>query len=159
MIRKYDSGTVLVVEDNAAILEGMRYLIEAAGYSVLCAEDGQTALRQLCQRSALPRAILLDLMMPQMDGWQLLNELQRNAVFAKIPVVVVSALNLDDSCFPGAAGYLRKPVKYDRLLAVLEEVGEGASHDKNNVGRNNLRRHSQAQPSRMLGNQLDLQDI
>lgn len=130
-----DSYTVLIVEDHVDVRDTMRCLIEAAGYRAICAANGQIALRELCQQKALPRAILVDLMMPLMDGWQLLNELQRNVIFADIPVVVVSALNLDVSGFPGAAGYLRKPVRYDRLLAVLTEVCEGAISSDNSQAR------------------------
>lgn len=144
-----DSYTVLIVEDHFDNRETMRCLIEAAGYHALCAENGQSALRQLCQLKAPPRAILLDLMMPTMDGWQLMNELQRNAVFAKIPAVIVSALDLDASSFPGAAGYLRKPVEYDCLRSVLAEVSKGTSHDKDNVGRASMNADT-AEPSVML---------
>lgn len=68
---------------------------------------------------SLPCLVLLDLMMPLMDGWQFLSKLQRNAVFAKIPVVLVSALKLDSTNFPSVAGSLRKPVAHEALLATL----------------------------------------
>lgn len=149
---------MLVVEDHVDVLETTRCLIEAAGYHALCAENGQTALRLLCQQKELPRAILLDLMMPLMDGWQLLNELQRNVAFAKIPVVVVSALDLDASNFPSAAGYLRKPVRYERLLAVLAGVCEDTCRSKDNMGRTIRYADTpkRAEHRVMLGNQLDL---
>lgn len=138
MTRYYDACTVLIVEDNADARDTMCCLIEQAGYHALCAENGQAALRQLCRLKTLPCVILLDLMMPLMDGWQLLNELQRNAAFAKIPVVLVSALKLDSTCFPSVTGYLSKPVAYETLLATLTGVCPGTPCGENNAGGANV---------------------
>ncbi len=122
MISNADRPTVLVVEDSIEVLETMRCLLQEPGYRVVCAGDGHEALRRLSRMEKLPDAILLDLMMPLMDGWQVLNELQRNAVFSNIPVILVSALDLDAPCFPQVAAYLRKPIDCPALMKTLASI-------------------------------------
>jgi CheY-like chemotaxis protein len=111
---------VLVVEDDPDIQQVLRFALEMAGYPVATADNGVEAIRQL-QAGAPPCLILLDLMMPVMDGWQFRAEQQRDPALAAIPVVVISA----DGRVPqkaaslGAAGYMRKPVDFDRLVEVV----------------------------------------
>lgn len=113
---------VLIVDDHPDIREGVRILLEDSGYEAVLAENGQEALRQLCRLEYPPCIILLDLMMPLMDGWQLMEELQRNALFSKIPVAVISASNLDVRSFSHAAAYLKKPINYRELYSILERA-------------------------------------
>lgn len=126
MISHVSRPSVLIVEDSVEVLEATRCLVQEGGYSVVCAADGHEALWHLSRMNPLPDVILLDLMMPLMDGWQVLNELQRNAVFSNIPVILVSALDLDAPCFPQVTAYLRKPVNCGRLLAVLADICDTA---------------------------------
>jgi CheY-like chemotaxis protein len=108
------SDIVLVVDDDAEIRETLSTLLEHEGYTVLRAENGKRALEQL--RSAHPSCVLLDLMMPVMSGWEVLEEIQENADLAGIPIVVVSAM-----CAPGAKACLQKPVNLDELLDVVDQ--------------------------------------
>ncbi len=133
MITKVSRPTVLIVDDSVEVLETMRCLVKAPGYHVECAADGHEALRRLSRMKQLPAVILLDLMMPQMDGWQVLNELQRNAVFSNIPVILVSGLDLDAPCFPQVAAYVKKPVDCQQLLATLAGICGGSSSDKSTI--------------------------
>jgi two-component system response regulator CpxR len=105
-------GTVLVVDDDAEIREVLIHLLEQEGYTVLGAENGLQALVQL--RESQPNLMLLDLMMPVMSGWEVLEALAETGELARIPVIVVSAM-----CAPGAQACLRKPVDLDELLALV----------------------------------------
>jgi CheY-like chemotaxis protein len=83
-------ASVLVVEDNEDIREAIGEILEDEGYDVVLAEDGERAL-ELLGEMARPCLLLVDLIMPKMNGWDLLNALSKNDRLATIPVVVVSA--------------------------------------------------------------------
>ena len=83
---------VLVVDDDATTREMLRRLVQAEGWTVSEAENGRDALAQLAERT--PALILLDLMMPEMDGFQFVLETQRNEAWRAIPVVVITAKDL-----------------------------------------------------------------
>jgi CheY-like chemotaxis protein len=114
-------GTLLIVDDDPDILETMGMVLEACGYRVIAARDGQSAL-DLLRGGARPALIILDLMMPGMDGWTFLSEQQRDPELAAIPVVVVSG---DTDAVRHAEGLevaakLCKPVDVDTLLAAVQ---------------------------------------
>jgi DNA-binding response OmpR family regulator len=113
--------TVLVVDDDRDIRDVLTDALEAEGYRVVTAADGQEALDWLRRRLVRPCIVLLDLMMPRMDGIQFRTESLNDADLAVIPVVVLSA---DPSVIATAkslnfAGSLRKPVPLDALLAAV----------------------------------------
>jgi CheY-like chemotaxis protein len=83
---------VLVVDDDPVVRELLRRQLEAEGYRVSEAGDGRAALARL--REAVPGVILLDLMMPEMDGFELMEAMRREAGWASIPVVVLTAKDL-----------------------------------------------------------------
>lgn len=91
MDREQVNKRVLLVEDNAGIREPPAELLAMKGHDVLQAGNGREALALLRQRP-LPGLILLDLMMPVMDGWAFLAEKERDATLAPIPVVIMSAV-------------------------------------------------------------------
>jgi CheY-like chemotaxis protein len=107
---------VLVVEDDAIVRGAMQLVLEWEGYRVACAADGREALDYL-EESGPPSLILLDLMMPVVDGWQFRREQQSNPAVADVPVVIVSALDASDA--PPAAGHVRKPFQPEELLEVV----------------------------------------
>ena len=115
-----EAEDILVVEDDGDARWALKALLEAEGYRVACAAHGGEALDYLRQ-SRPPRAILLDLSMPVMDGWTFRKQQQRVAAWAVIPVVLLSAE--EDLAWQaaslGAAGYLHKPVEVERLLAAV----------------------------------------
>ena len=111
-------ATVLLVEDNDDVREMMSLALQLAGNGVLTASNGSEALRVLAERPP-PCLILLDLMMPVMDGWELRAALRRDPTLSRIPVVVISALTEDMARRLGATGYLPKPVDIDQLLQVV----------------------------------------
>jgi DNA-binding response OmpR family regulator len=114
-----ESRLVQVVEDDPDVGEIMEMILDAEGYGVLRAQDGREALDQL--REAAPCLILLDLMMPGMNGWEFRSEQLRHDELARIPVVVMTGAG-DDSAKVAelnAAAYIRKPVELDELLRVV----------------------------------------
>lgn len=117
-------GLILVVEDDPDGRMLMRVALEAAGYDVALAAHGLEALERL--RAGLrPDLVLLDLVMPVMDGMQFLQEQRRDPALASVPVVIVSAINRSQAqaAALGAAEYLNKPVDLDRLAAIIGRQG------------------------------------
>jgi CheY-like chemotaxis protein len=113
-------ATVLLVEDNEDVREMMSVVLQMAGIRVLMAANGREALQVLTD-SAEPCLILLDLMMPVMDGWEFRTILKNDSRLSRIPIVVVSAMTEDMVERLGATAYLPKPVDIDRLLDVVSE--------------------------------------
>lgn len=112
--------TVFVVEDDADTREMFCRFLEMEGYRVESAPDGKQALEQL-SAGASPCVILLDLMMPVMDGWQFRREQVQRAALSAIPVIVVSAAGRDRIAQIDADAVLSKPVDLDELLACVTE--------------------------------------
>jgi len=112
--------TVFIVEDDVDTREMMGRFLEMEGYHVESAANGKLALEQL---DAEPGAclILLDLMMPVMDGWQFRREQVQHEAIANIPVIVVSAAGRDRIKQIDADGYLSKPVDLDELLTQVTQ--------------------------------------
>jgi CheY-like chemotaxis protein len=126
------SGTILIVEDNAEIRDSLRDIFEGEGYVVLTAENGAVGL-QLARCRTPPALVLLDLMMPVMDGWDFLRELRGSGIPAleRLPVTVVSGIaDHEEAAQLGSlygCGLLGKPLDIDALLRVaLEACGSGA---------------------------------
>lgn len=117
---------VMVVEDDPSIREVVTQILKFEGYTVHTAENGQQALDQL-KRIPYPVLILLDLMMPVMNGWQFLEVRKKNAVLAALPVVVVSAI-ADQNGTPDATEVIRKPPDIDSLLGVVHHHCRRATH-------------------------------
>jgi CheY-like chemotaxis protein len=115
---------VLVIDDERKIAHVMRLLLEQRGHSVLVAEDGSRGLA-LAQRQA-PDVILLDIMMPVMDGFATLEALRSSARTSDIPVLIVSAMQPEQAeqrCYSlGARGYIRKPFDAGILVGTVEEL-------------------------------------
>jgi DNA-binding response OmpR family regulator len=111
-------NTILVVEDNSQAAKLLSLYLAHAGYQVLTAQNGSQALMLAAQHH--PMAITLDLMLPDMDGWQVLTELKAMPRTRNIPVVIVSVLDRQALGFHlGALDYLVKPVERAELLHVL----------------------------------------
>jgi CheY-like chemotaxis protein len=111
---------ILVVDDDADVRESLIDIIQDSGYEAIGAVHGQDALDRLRADNDRPCIILLDLMMPVMDGWQF-REAQRNdPELANIPVVVISAYRHRPSVTElDAAEYINKPVQIDSLMDVI----------------------------------------
>jgi two-component system, chemotaxis family, chemotaxis protein CheY len=111
---------ILVVEDEPDIREIICMILESRGICAVGAEDGQEALDLLHGRPA-PSLVILDLMMPRMDGWQFSDAVRDDPELAGIPIVVLSGdgqISAKASRLR-AAGHVRKPVDMDELLAII----------------------------------------
>ena len=110
--------TVVVVEDDRRSFDLLRVYLEAAGARVVSARDGEEGLDTV--RRLSPAGVILDILLPGIDGWEVLARLKADPRTAAIPVIVVSMLDERGRGFAlGAAEYLVKPVGKDQLLAAL----------------------------------------
>jgi len=116
------SATVFIVEDDVDTREMLGRFLELEGYHVETAANGKLALERLGSVvGAGPCVILLDLMMPVMDGWQFRQAQVRDAALAGIPVIVVSAAGRERLEKIQADAYLSKPVDLDELLGCVTQ--------------------------------------
>ena len=111
---------ILVVEDDDDIRDSIKELLEEEGYCIETAANGQQALAQIRVRGA-PQLILLDLMMPVMDGWQFQNQLRQDPDCAQIPVIVISASKFSRQRVEADA-FIPKPLDAGILLETIESV-------------------------------------
>jgi CheY-like chemotaxis protein len=122
------STIVLVVEDDADTREALCDVLALFGYAPLAAANGKAALDLLRERDAasMPCLIILDVMMPVMDGWEFRAEQQRDGALAAIPVIFLTA---DATAGKrarrtGAAAFIAKPVEIDGLLDTIGRFAE-----------------------------------
>jgi DNA-binding response OmpR family regulator len=116
--------SVLVVDDEPQVVWMLQFSLEAEGFQTFAARDGRTALDELRQHS--PQLMLLDIMMPVMDGWSVLQEVRDLPEGERPRVVVVSArASLRDRAKAaelGADAFVAKPFNVDDLLGVLNRL-------------------------------------
>ena len=111
--------SILIIEDDESIRETLKLFLEIEGYSVLTAENGKEALNMLAGRRQLC-LILVDLMMPVMDGWQFVEAAGADRDLAATPIVVVTAF-AERASGIRARAILKKPVDLDFLLRMVRE--------------------------------------
>ena len=115
---------VLVIEDEPSISQLLRIVLEHRGHEVLVADDGSRGLATATRRS--PDAIILDVMMPFMDGFAVPEALREDDRSVSIPVMMLSAIQkeaVEERCYGmGAQAFVRKPFDPDMLLGTLEEM-------------------------------------
>jgi CheY-like chemotaxis protein len=112
---------LLVVDDDADLREAITDVLRDAGYEVIVASNGRNALEVLARTSPLPGLVLLDMMMPVLDGAGFLAEVHGHPQFGGIPVVVFSASAHPNLQQIGAKGWVRKPVDLESLLEVVSQ--------------------------------------
>jgi DNA-binding response OmpR family regulator len=109
---------ILVVDDESELVESLSEGLQAHGYQVVTATDGITAVN--AARSEKPSLILLDLMLPQLDGFRILKLLKTDERYQDIPILIISArATAEDRTLAvecGADGWLTKPVRMEELL-------------------------------------------
>jgi signal transduction histidine kinase/DNA-binding response OmpR family regulator len=121
---------VLVIEDEDEAFDTLSAYLHSAGYTPIRARSGEEALR--LARSMTPVAITLDIVLPGMEGWQVLRELKADAATAELPVIIVSMLdNRELALAVGADDYFVKPVEWPRLLRRLAEITGRAALPRN----------------------------
>ena len=113
-------STILVVEDNDDVRDMMAVTLQLEGHDVVTAANGRQALDCL-HRGVEPCMILLDLMMPVMNGWEFQEAVAKEPDLCDIPVVIVSAAAGDIVKRARAAKFLPKPIDVDKLLDVVDD--------------------------------------
>ncbi len=119
--------TVLIIEDEKLIIVSTQMVLESVGFQVESATDGEEGIKKA--KEVKPDLILLDIMMPGIDGWETLKRLKRDPDTQGIPVVIFTAREHarghQKSAEMGAAGYFRKPFEPDELIELVEKhVGQ-----------------------------------
>jgi CheY-like chemotaxis protein len=109
---------VLIVEDDEDLREMMAQLLTLEGFGTASVANGREALEYL-HDGERPRVILLDLMMPVMDGWEFCRQQQADPRLAAVPVIVLSALDQARSASLNATAFLKKPLDFDHLIALV----------------------------------------
>jgi DNA-binding response OmpR family regulator len=122
-------STILIADDDGDILGLLETVLQRAGYGPIPAADGEEALR--LARERLPRACILDVVMPRLGGLDVLRALRSEAATAQIPVLILSASvqnpDVEAALKAGANDYLTKPFSYTELLDRLNRVLDGHS--------------------------------
>ena len=111
--------TVLVVDDDDAIQVALKIVLEDRGWAVIIAEDGRAALDVLGR--IIPDVIVLDLMMPRMDGFSFVRQLEQRGIRGRTPIIVLTAAGRARPMVAqmGVDGYLEKPSTIDTLVAEI----------------------------------------
>ncbi len=111
--------TILIVEDDESIRETLQAVLELEGHEVLTAENGQEGLNVLAVQPK-PCLILLDLMMPVMNGWEFATALENDSKLSSIPIIVVSAYT-DKATTIKSIGFLKKPIDLRSLNETVKK--------------------------------------
>jgi CheY-like chemotaxis protein len=112
-----DACPVLIVEDDADLRDMMAQMLTIEGFDTSAVANGREALDYL-QREARPHVILLDLMMPVMDGWEFRRRQKADPALAPVPVIVLSALDPARAAVD-ATHFLKKPLDFDHLIELV----------------------------------------
>lgn len=110
---------ILIVEDDDAIRETLRLTLELEGYVVATASNGKEGLEVL-SKMLNPCLVLLDLMMPVMDGWEFVETLESNNTSPTVPVVVVTAFAEKVRTMPRAKSVIKKPIDLEVLIETVK---------------------------------------
>lgn len=118
------SRRILIADDEVAICQLLRTTLESEGYLTASAYDGLETLDKVKEWN--PHVLILDVMMPKLDGWNVVAELRAQPETANLPVVMLTALGQSDamvtSIMSGADVHLAKPFKPDELLSIIERL-------------------------------------
>ena len=120
---------ILVVEDDTDLLEIMRLSLKGAGYSIATATNGIEALKKA--RTLSPDLILLDLVLPELDGFAVCETLRRDRATAEVPIIVVTGLSSEFTRLAGlesgATDYVTKPVSPMALVSKIDALLKGTA--------------------------------
>ncbi|HAX61451.1 MAG TPA: hypothetical protein DCX95_02685 [Elusimicrobia bacterium] len=118
--------TILIVEDESAVVDLLKFLLDKDGYTTAVAYDGEDALNQV--KAARPDLILLDIMLPKLDGYTVQKQLQSNENTANIPTIVLTAKGGMQDMFQlekNVVAYIEKPFDPKILREKVKEVLNG----------------------------------
>jgi CheY-like chemotaxis protein len=117
---------LLIVDDEVAIVEALQDVLVSEGYDVRTAYNGAEGLKRMTE--VRPDLVLLDMMMPVMDGRELLHRMRQERALKRIPVIVMSAGRISEEERRISSRFLAKPFELDVLLATIAEEIEKAAH-------------------------------
>ena len=113
---------ILVVDDDARNIFALTSLLENQEMEVICATNGRTAI-DLLMRTRDVSIVLMDIMMPEMDGYETMREIRKSPVFRTLPILALTAKAMKgdrEKCLDaGASDYIAKPVNTDQLLSLM----------------------------------------
>ncbi len=116
--------TALIIEDNLEIRENLTEILELAGYTIVTASNGNEGLKMVT--GDLPDFILCDIMMPEMDGYNVIREIKANPKTKEIPFIYVTASaeksEMKKALDMGADGYVRKPFDIEELMDAINKA-------------------------------------
>ncbi len=116
-------NTILVVDDDPKVIKNISEYLKKSGYDIISTTSGKEAIT-LAEKYQ-PYAITLDIIMPEMDGWEVLQKLKLNPKTSDIPVIVISVSNERDTGYAlGASGYINKPVDKQVLISEIRKLNE-----------------------------------
>ncbi|HUS63426.1 MAG TPA: response regulator [Kofleriaceae bacterium] len=116
----HPKGVVLLVDDEDDLRDSLQDELEAAGYLVLAARDGVEALPRM-RGLTVPTVAVIDLVMPRMNGWQLLEAMQQDSTLREIPVIVITAQD-PPSPLPAGTRVVKKPFVSPRLRLTIDAL-------------------------------------
>jgi len=116
-------GKILVIEDNEQNLYLLKFLLENSGHEVIPATDGQSGIAVAAREK--PTLILLDIQLPQMDGYEVARRLRLQDDLRKVPIVAVTSYAMpgdrEKAIAAGCSGYIEKPINPDTFIKQVEE--------------------------------------
>ncbi|MGB5158348.1 response regulator [Desulfobacterium sp. N47] len=117
------NGTLLIIEDNQQNLYMMRFLLEKSGFTVVGAENGRDGIdKALCHK---PLAILLDIQLPEMDGYAVAAELKKHRELDEVPIIAVTSYAMvgdrERILAAGATGYIEKPIDPETFVGEIRK--------------------------------------
>ena len=121
--KSLENKRIMIVEDDMRNIFSLTYLLEEKGSTIITAENGKKALEKLKDESRID-LILMDIMMPEMDGYETMAEIRKKKEYKNLPIIALTAKAMKgdrQKCIDaGANDYLSKPVNVDDLLSKLE---------------------------------------
>lgn len=115
------NNRLLIIEDNEQNLYLMRFLLEMSGFAIVGAEDGRKGIEMAL--SCKPLAILLDIQLPEMDGYAVAAELKKYRDLSKVPIIAVTSYAMvgdrEQILAAGATGYIEKPINPETFVAEI----------------------------------------
>jgi CheY-like chemotaxis protein len=130
------SDTLLIIEDNEQNLYMMRFLLEKNGFKVIYARDGREGVEKALHHK--PRAILLDIQLPEMDGYAVAEELQKYLDLVATPIIAVTSYAMagdrEKILAAGATGYIEKPIDpetfVEEISKYLQDPGDAGEEER-----------------------------
>ncbi len=117
-------ATILIVDDSATMMEGHKRILERQGHTVYSAEDGEEGVARVLE--LMPDLVLMDVVMPKMNGFQATRKISKNELTKHIPVVIVTSKDQETDIMwgkrQGAKDYLIKPADEEQLKATVDRL-------------------------------------